>query len=66
MNIITVIREIAEESQRKTDIIKTIAQVKLSINLDSPNLHSLSSENIRIALESAFKAGCKTGLTLQK
>ncbi len=66
MDVLTTIREIADASQKRTDIIGTIAQVKLGISLDSSNLHNLSSENIRVALESAFKAGAEVGLTIKR
>ena len=65
MDVITAIKDIARNSQRKTDIIGTIAQVKLGINIDSPNIHSLTSEKIKSAIEAAYMAGVETGLTLK-
>jgi len=65
MNVITVIKDIARNSQRKADIIGTIAQVKLSINIDVVAVHNLSTVKIREAIEAAYMAGVETGLTLK-
>lgn len=65
MNVITAIKEIARNSQRKADIIGTIAQVKLGIDIDVVAVHNLSAEKIKSAIEAAYMAGVETGLTLK-